>query len=81
MQSKLKKISPSTGILFKGVLIPTPLTIPLVSCFFTNLDFLLPQIVHFYDKTNLPFLVCIIFATLFSVIFLQTKQYVNMFVL
>ena len=33
-----------SGIFDKGVLIPKEYQIPFASCFFTNLDFLFPQI-------------------------------------
>ena len=54
-------MSPNTGILLKGVLIPTLLNIPLASCSFINFDLLLPQTAHFDDSITLPFLVFIIF--------------------
>ena len=74
-------IFPSTGILLKGVLIPTLLNIPLASCSFINLDFLLPHTTHFHDSTTLPFSVFIIFASIFFVFPLHFTQYVIMFVL
>ena len=35
-----------SGFFDKGVLIPKEDKIPFASCFFTNLDFLFPQIEH-----------------------------------
>ena len=51
------KISPSTGILLNGVLMPKLLNNPFASCFLINLDFLLPHITHFDIMTSLPLLV------------------------
>ena len=62
-------MSPNTGVLLKGVLIPTLLNNPLASCSFINFVFLLPQEAHFDYSITLPFLVFIIFASLFSVSF------------
>ena len=56
MELHLKKIKPNTGILLKGLLIPTPLNIPLASCFLINFDFFLPHIAHFDNIIVLPLL-------------------------
>ena len=52
-----KKISPNTGILFSGVLIPTLLNIPFACCSLINFDFLLPHIAHFDKIIVLPLVV------------------------
>ena len=56
-EMRLKKISPNTGILLKGVLIPRLFNLPLVSCFLINFDFLLSHIAHFDNIIVLPLLV------------------------
>ena len=74
MQINSNKRSPNNGILLNGVLIPKLLNNPSASCSFINLDFLLPQIAHFDDSINLPFLVFIVFASLFYVFFPHFQQ-------
>ena len=46
-------MSPNDGILFNGVLRPRLLNNPFASCFFINLDFLLPHTTHFDDNIDL----------------------------
>ena len=58
-------MSPSNGILLKGVLIPKLLNNPSASCSFINFDFLLPHTAHFDDNTNLPFLVFLNVGSIF----------------
>ena len=50
-------MSPSTGILLNGVLVPSLLNNPFASCLLINSDFLLPHIVHFDNIIVLPLLV------------------------
>ena len=61
---------PNNGILFNGVLRPKLLNIPLASCSFLNLDFLLPHTTNFDDNIVLQFLVFNTFEFTFSVFFL-----------
>ena len=60
----------NNGILLEGVLIPKLLSNPFASCFFTNLDFLIPHSAHFDCMISLQFFVLKIFEFKFSV-FLQ----------
>ena len=59
----------NNGVLLNGVLIHKLINNPFASCSLINLDFLLPQTTHFDDKANLPFLVFIVFASLFLYFF------------
>ena len=68
-------MSPNTGNLLKGVLIPNLLNNPIASCFLINLDFLLPHIAHFDYIIILPLLVLETCGFIFSVGFLHFKQY------
>ena len=62
-------MSPNNGILLNGDLRPRLLNIPIVSCCFINVDFLLPHIAHFDYNINLPLLVFETFVFMFSVFF------------
>ena len=73
-------MSLNNGILLNGILIPKLLNNPFASCSFINLDFLLPHTAHFDDRFNLPFLVSIVFASIFFVFLLHFIQYVRKFV-
>ena len=81
MELHSKKISPNTGILLKGVLIPKLLYIPFASCFLINLDFLLLDIAHFDIIISLPLLVLDTWGFTFFVYFLHLKQYDSIFIL
>ena len=70
------KISPNTGTLLNGVLLPKLLNSLFASWFLINLDFLLSHIAHFHNIIDLPLLVLEIFGSMFSVSFLHFKQYV-----
>ena len=61
----------NSGILLNGVLIPKLLNKPFSSCSFTNLDFLIPQSVHFDCISNIQYFVLKIFEYKFSVFFLH----------
>ena len=74
MELHSKKISPNTGILLKGVLIPKLLYIPFASCFLINLDFLLLDIAHFDIIISLPLLVLDTWGFTFFVYFLHLKS-------
>ena len=65
------KISPNTGILRNGVLIPNLLNNPFASCLLINLDFLLLHIAHFDNIINLPLLVLETCRFIFPVCFLH----------
>ena len=67
-------MSPNSGTLLKGVLIPRLLNNHFAFSSFINLDFLLPHAAHVDDSITLPFLVFIIFASLFSAFLLHFKQ-------
>ena len=69
-----EKISPNTGILLRGVFIPTLLNIPLASCFLINFDLLLSHIAHFDNIIVLPLLVFETLGVMLSVFFLHFKQ-------
>ena len=71
----------NNGILLNGVLIPKLDNSPSASGYFINLDFLLPHTAHFDNNINLPFLVFIIFASLFFAFFLHFKQQVSISIL
>ena len=73
------KISPSTGILLNGVLIPNLLNNPFASWFLINLDFLLPHIAHFDNIIALPILVLKISGSMFSVYFFYTLNNMSAF--
>ena len=60
---------PSNGILFNGVLIPKLLNNSFASCFFVNLDFLLPHTTHLDNNIGLPFYVFKTFESTLSVSF------------
>ena len=64
----------NNGILLNGALIPKLLNNPFAFSSFINFDFLRPHTAHFHDNRNLPFLVFIIFASIFFVFFLHCKQ-------
>ena len=72
-------MSPNNGISLNGVLRTKLLNITFAYCSFINLDFLIPNAVHFDDKIVLSFLAFNIFESIFSVSFLHFKHYVNMF--
>ena len=63
------KISPNTGTLLNGVLLPKLLNSLFASWFLINLDFLLPHIAHFDNIIDLPLLVLEIFGFMFLVFF------------
>ena len=62
------KISPNTGTLLNGVLLPNLLNNPFPTWFLTNLDFLLLHIAHFDNIIPLPLLKnsWIFFISIFS---------------
>ena len=70
---KKKKRPPSKGIWLKGVLIPKLINNTLAFCYFINLDFLLPQTLHFDENVILPLFVFTTFEFLFSVIYFTLK--------
>ena len=74
-----KKRSPNTGILFKRVLIPTLLNIPLASCFLINFDFLQPHIAHFDNIIVLPLLVFETLGLMLSVFFYTLNNKIALF--
>ena len=65
------KISPNTGTLLNGALIPKLLNSPFASWFLINLDFLLPHIAHLDNIIDLPLLVLEMFGFM-SLVFLYT---------
>ena len=68
------KISPSNGILLRGVLIPRLLNNPFACCSLMNFDFLLPHIAHFDNIIVLPLVVFEALGFMLSVCFLHFKQ-------
>ena len=78
---KIRNLMPlsSNGILLSGVLIPKLLNNRFAYCSFINLDFLLPHKAHFGNDIDLSFLVFSTFKFIFSVFFLDFKQYVYIF--
>ena len=68
-------MSPNTGNLLNGVLIPNLFNNLFASWFLINLDYLLPHIAHFDNIITLPLLVLETCGFIFFVCFSHFKQY------
>ena len=72
-------MSPNTGNLLTGVLIPSLRNNPFASCCLINFDFLLPHIAHFDNIIILPLLVLETCGFIFFIYFLHFKHYNSIF--